>query len=200
MNTTRILVVEDEKDQRELVAGILRRDGHEVAEAGTVDDAVALMLDQPPDLVLCDWRLPGRDGGDLLREVAEREFVCSVIVMTAYGSIAHAVEAVQLGAADYLAKPFEREALKLAVHRVLKTRALEAENRRLREVAREGDGFGELIGKAPNMQLLYRTMQKVAGTDATVLVVGDSGTGKELVAKTLHSTSRRAAGPFVAAN
>jgi DNA-binding NtrC family response regulator len=120
--------------------------------------------------------------------------------MTAYGSIAHAVEAVQLGAVDYLAKPFEREALKLAVQRVLRTRALEAENRRLREVALEGNRFGELIGKAPGMRALYRTMEKVAATDATVLVVGESGTGKELVARTLHRSSRRAGGAFVAVN
>lgn len=123
-----------------------------------------------------------------------------MIVMTAYGSIAHAVEAVRLGATDYLAKPFEREALRLAVGRVLRTRSLEAENRRLRGDSRAEDGFGELIGRAPSMAALYRTIEKVAGTDATVLVTGESGTGKELVARTLHRFSRRADGPFVAVN
>jgi two-component system NtrC family response regulator len=144
--------------------------------------------------------MPERDGGELLKEVKDRGLECSVIVMTAYGSIAHAVEAVRLGAADYLAKPFEREALRLAVQRVLRTRSLEVENRRLRSQASQAVGYGELIGKAPSMQLLYRTMQKVAATEATVLIAGESGTGKELVAQSLHRNSKRAAGPFVAVN
>jgi DNA-binding NtrC family response regulator len=200
VNGVRILVVEDEKPQRDLVVGILTRDGHQVQEASTVDAAVATLADGPVDLVLCDWRLPGRDGGELLEEVAHRGWDVSVVVMTAYGSIAHAVEAVQRGAADYLAKPFERDALRLAVKRVLRTRTLEAENRRLRGEPDAEDGYGELIGRAPVMRALYRTIDKVACTDATVLVAGESGTGKELVARTLHRFSRRVDGPFVAVN
>ncbi len=195
-----ILIVEDEQAQRRLVADILKRDGYVVAEAASVDEALALMDSSLPDLVLCDWRMPERDGGELLKDVEKRSLECSVIIMTAYGSIAHAVEAVRLGAADYLAKPFEREALRLAVQRVLKTRNLEVENRRLREQAENMDGYGELIGKAPSMQLLYRTMQKVAATEATVLIAGESGTGKELVARALHRNSHRTSGPFVAVN
>ena len=201
MTAARILVVEDEADQRELVAGILARDGHNVRQAGSVDEALTKMMTELPDIVLCDWRMPERDGGELLKELAERQLPSSVVVMTAYGSIAHAVEAVRLGAADYLAKPFERDALRLAVERVQRTRQLEAENRRLRVAAtRQEARFGEIIGKAPNMQRLYRTVEKVAVSDATVLVVGESGTGKELVARTLHRTSARASGPFVAVN
>ena len=157
MMNVSMMVVEDEQPQRRLVADILKRDGHTVVEAASVDEALGLMELSVPDLVLCDWRMPVKDGGELLKEVEKRGLDCSVIVMTAYGSIAHAVEAVRLGAADYLAKPFEREALRLAVDRVLKTRKLEVENRRLREQALEGEGYGELIGKAPTMQMLYRT-------------------------------------------
>jgi len=153
-----------------------------------------------PDLVLCDWRMPSRDGGELLSEVRRRGLGCGFIVMTAYGSIAHAVEAVRLGADDYLGKPFEREALLLAVHRVLKTRRLENENRRLREAVSGEDRFGNLIGGTPAMKRLYRTIEKVAATDATVLIIGESGTGKELVARTLHRTSRRGDAAFVAVN
>lgn len=200
MTHASILVVEDEQAQRRLVADILKRDGHAVAEAASVDEALGLMEASVPDLVLCDWRMPEKDGGELLKEVERRGLDCTVIVMTAYGSIAHAVEAVRLGAADYLAKPFEREALRLAVERVLKTRKLEVENRRLREQAAEGESYGELIGKAPSMQSLYRTIHKVAATEATVLIAGESGTGKELVARSLHSGSNRASGPFVAVN
>ncbi len=199
-NGVSVLLVEDEAAQRRLIAEILSREGHSVREAGTVDEALATIAVEVPDLVLCDWRMPGRDGGALLDEVRGRNLSCAFIVMTAYGSIAHAVDAVRRGADDYLGKPFEREALLLAVERVLRTRRLERENRELREVLKEGDRFGELIGRSHAMQTLYRTIEKVGATDATVLVVGESGTGKELVARTLHRASRRAARPFVAVN
>jgi len=195
-----ILVVEDEHDQRRLIVEILERAGNELRSAANVDEALDAIASEVPDLVLCDWRMPGRDGGELLTEVRRRGLGCGFVVMTAYGSIAHAVEAVRLGADDYLGKPFEREALLLSVHRVLKTRRLENENRRLRDVVGEEDRFGALIGGTTPMKRLYRTIEKVAATDATVLVVGESGTGKELVARTLHRTSRRGEAVFVAVN
>ena len=195
-----VLLVEDEVAQRQLIAEILGREGHEVREAGTVDEALQAITDEVPDLILCDWRMPGRDGGELLDEVRQRALGCAFIVMTAYGSIAHAVDAVRRGADDYLGKPFEREALLLAVQRVLRTRRLERENQGLRKVVREGDGFGDLIGRSQAMKDLYRTIEKVGSTDATVLVVGESGTGKELVARSLHRESRRVDCPFVAVN
>ena len=195
-----ILLVEDEAAQRKLISEILGRDGYAVREAGTVEEALSAIEEEVPDLILCDWRMPGRDGGELLDEVGERALGSAFIVMTAYGSIAHAVDAVRRGADDYLGKPFEREALLLAVRRVLHTRRLEHENLKLREAIREGDGFGELIGRSQAMAQLYRTIEKVAATDATVLVVGESGTGKELVARSLHRTSRRTDRPFVAVN
>jgi len=195
-----VLLVEDEAPQRQLIAEILGRDGYSVTEAGTVEQALAELDSGVPELILCDWRMPGRDGGELLDEVRQRSVDCAFIVMTAYGSIAHAVEAIRRGADDYLGKPFEREALLLAVRRVLRTRRLERENRQLREVISEGDRYGELIGRSEAMGRLFRTIEKVGATDATVLVVGESGTGKELVAKTLHQASRRSDGPFVAVN
>jgi two-component system NtrC family response regulator len=195
-----ILVVEDEHDQRKLIAGILAREGYDLRSAASVDRALEAISDEVPDLVLCDWRMPGRDGGELLAEVRGRALGCGFIVMTAYGSIAHAVEAIRLGADDYLGKPFEREALLLAVHRVLRTRRLETENRLLREAVGEENRFGRLIGGSPAMKRLYRTIEKVAATDATVLVVGESGTGKELVARALHRSSRRGDRSFVAVN
>jgi two-component system NtrC family response regulator len=195
-----VLLVEDEIEQRQLIAEILSREGHAIREAGTVDEALDAVAAEVPDLILCDWRMPGRDGGELLDEVRNRALGCAFIVMTAYGSIAHAVDAIRRGADDYLGKPFERDALLLAVQRVLRTRRLERENRELREAIKEGDGFGELIGRSEAMRALYRTIEKVGATDATVLVVGESGTGKELVARTLHRTSRRTERPFVAVN
>jgi len=195
-----ILVVEDEDAQRRLIVEILERAGNRLRSAANVDDALREIADEVPDLVLCDWRMPGRDGGELLTEVRNRSLGCGFIVMTAYGSIAHAVEAVRIGADDYLGKPFEREALLLAVHRVLKTRRLENENRRLRDAVGGEDRFGRLIGGTPVMQRLYRTIEKVAATDATVLITGESGTGKEIVARTLHRSSRRGDAVFVAVN
>jgi two-component system NtrC family response regulator len=196
----KVLLVEDEVPQRKLVTEILEREGHAVREAGTVDEALDAVADEVPDLILCDWRMPGRDGGELLDDIRGRSLGCAFVVMTAYGSIAHAVDAVRRGADDYLGKPFEREALLLAVQRVLRTRRLEQENRELREEVRRGDRYGDLIGRSDSMQALYRTIEKVGATDATVLVVGESGTGKELVARTLHRASRRSQQPFVAVN
>jgi DNA-binding NtrC family response regulator len=195
-----ILVVEDEEAQRKLIVEILERAGHRLRAEGDVDRALDAIAEEVPDLILCDWRMPGRNGGELLADVRRRGLGCGFIVMTAYGSIAHAVEAIQLGADDYLGKPFEREALLLAVHRVIRTHRLESENRRLREAVSEDDRFGRLIGGTAVMQNLYRTIEKVAATDATVLIVGESGTGKELVARTLHRTSRRGDAAFVAVN
>ena len=197
---TRVLVVEDEAAQRRLVADILRREGWEVAEAESGEDALAMLQKEIPDLVLSDWKMPGLDGGGLLGIVRERGWSCAFVVMTAYGSIAHAVEAIRRGADDYLAKPFERESLRITVQRALKAFRLERENRQLKQEVSRQEGFGEICGRAGAMQVLYRTLRKVAATDATVLITGESGTGKELAARTLHAESRRREGPFVAVN
>ncbi len=196
----RLLVVEDEAPQREIIAGILRRHGYDVRDTDCAESAIELIETLVPDVILCDWKMPGIGGDGLLSFIGDREFHCGFIVMTAYGSIAHAVDAIRRGADDYLSKPFERETLLLAVQRVLHTFSLERENRRLREEIEVRDGFGPICGQADSMQALYRTLNKVAATDVTVLLSGESGTGKELVARTLHDKSRRNKGPFVAVN
>jgi len=195
-----ILVVEDEDAQRRIIADILCKEGYSVKEAGSGEDALAVMAKETPDLVLCDWKMPKMEGGELLAEMKRRDIQTGFIVMTAYGSIAHAMEAIRLGADDYLAKPFEREALLIAIGRILRTARLEKENRRLKEEIVQRDGFGEIFGRTEVMKRLYRTLKKVASTEATVLVMGESGTGKELVARTLHGESPRSSGPFVAVN
>jgi two-component system NtrC family response regulator len=196
----RVLLVEDEIDQRRIVAGILRSEGYAVAEAGSVDAALADLAAAPVDLVLSDWKLPGRDGTELLAEVKARFPDTAFLMATAYGTIAHAVAALRAGADDYLTKPFERAALLLAVERTLRARRLLDENRRLSEEVRDRDRLVDLVGKSPSMERLYRQVEKLAGTDATVLLTGESGTGKELAARALHALSRRRAGPFVAVN
>lgn len=199
-NELSLLVVEDEPAQRRIIADILRKDGFAVSEAPTGEDALVFIERERPEIVLCDWKMPGMGGGGLLKEVRERGLPCAFVVMTAYGSISHAVEAVRLGADDYLAKPFEKEALLLAIRRIAKTSRLEKENRELREAATEYDRLGDIVGRAPTMQTLYKTLRKVAATEATILLNGESGTGKELFARTIHAESSRAAGPFVAVN
>ena len=200
MPEARVLLVEDEIDQRRIVAGILRGEGYSVAETGSVDAALAELAASPVDLVLSDWKLPGRDGTELLAEVKARFPETGFLMATAYGTIAHAVTAVRAGADDYLTKPFERAALLLAVERTLRARRLADENRRLSEEVRDRDRLVDLVGKSPSMEKLYRQVEKLAGTDATVLLTGESGTGKELAARALHALSRRRAGSFVAVN
>ena len=200
MTEARILVVEDEAAQRALLADILRAAGYAVVECGSGEQALARLRQEPVDLVVSDWRLPGLDGMQLFQRVRASDPDTAFVIITAYGTIARAVEAVRAGADDYLTKPFERQALLLAIERSLRARKLVDENRRLVEALSERERLVDLVGKAPCMQRLYREMEKVAGTDATVLISGESGTGKELAARALHSLSTRRDAPFVAVN
>ncbi len=223
MAEERILVVEDEADQRLLVSRILQAQGFLVSEAQSLGEAKAHLAKTPHDVILSDWKLPDGNGMELLAqlrgqgspdglpegppagkprddEAPEPETQCAFIMVTAYGTISRAVEAIRLGADDYLTKPFERQALLLAIERALRSRRLEEENRRLTEALGERDRLVDLVGGAPSMQRLFRQVEKLAGTDATVLLTGESGTGKELAARALHTLSRRAHAPFVAIN
>ena len=195
-----LLLVEDDPAQRTLVADMLEAAGFSVLSADGVRGALPQL--GVPDLVLVvsDFRLADGDGLALLGEVRARRPDLSFVLMTAYGSIQHAVEAVRAGADDYLAKPFERQSLLLAIDKALRNRALRAENRRLVDALGEREELVDLIGRAPAMQRLYRQIERLAPTEATVLVQGESGTGKELVARALHRLSRRAERAFVAVN
>ncbi len=200
MSRGQLLLVEDDEAQRSLVGDILGGAGFEVLCADRLSTAVAQLGAPNLVLVLSDFRLAEGDGLALLREVRQRRPALSFVLMTAYGSIGHAVEAVRAGADDYLAKPFERQALLLTLDKALRTRELREENRRLSDALGEREQLVDLIGRAPAMQRLYRQIERLAPTDATVLVQGESGTGKELVARALHRLSRRAERPFVAVN
>lgn len=195
-----LLLVEDDPLQQQLVAEALRAAGHTVHLAAAESEALVALAAPGLQLVVSDFRLADGDGLSLLRAVRERRPELSFVLVTAYGHIEHAVEALKAGADDYLAKPFERQALLLAVDKALRSGALRAENRRLAQALGEQEGLVEMIGRAPAMQRLYRQIQRLAPTEATVLVQGESGTGKELVARALHKLSRRTDGPFVAVN
>jgi two-component system NtrC family response regulator len=200
MIDARLLLVEDEPDQRRLVADLLSAEGYAVAAAGSIAAAVVELERAPVDAVISDWKLPDGDGSELLERVRASWPETAFVMVTAYGTIARAVEAIRAGADDYLAKPFERQALTLALQRTLERRRLAAENRRLAEEIGDRDRLVELVGRSAAMQRLYAQVEKLAATHATVLLTGESGTGKELAARALHRLSPRRGRPFVPIN
>lgn len=197
---SKILVVDDEKNIRRILSMMLRERNHEVAEATSGEEALALAPETLPDLVLLDLNMPGIDGLATLRRLLAMQPNLDIIMMTAFGSIPSAVEAMRHGAFDYLTKPFDNDELLLLIDRALDMRRLSAEVEALRGELEARYGFNEIIGISPAMQGVFRTMAKVAKVDATVLVTGESGTGKELVARAIHRKSMRSRGPFLPVN
>jgi DNA-binding NtrC family response regulator len=197
----RILVVEDERAIQLALSGLLGRAGYDVSVAGSGEEALAQVDDSPFDLVLTDLALGrGPSGMDVLHRVKEIRPETVVVMITAHGSEKIAVEAMKGGAEDYVPKPFDNDEIRMVVQRALERTRLERENRMLLDQIQRQYGFENLIGSGPAMQRVFETIQKVAETDLTVLVRGDSGTGKELVAQALHNRSNRKGRPFVAVN
>ena len=196
----RILVVDDEKQIRRILAVLLTEHDYEVAEASSGEEALKLQPEFQPALVLLDLSMPGMDGLETLKQLMQNPSRPEVVMMTAFGTISSAVEAMRLGAFDYLSKPFDNEALLLTVDRALERRRLSREVEALRTELETRYGFSEIIGLSPRMQEVFRMMAKVARVDATVLITGESGTGKELVARAIHRRSARCSGPFVSVN
>ena len=192
----RILIVEDESVIRTALRRVLERNGYTVEDAGSVPEASAAFDLGSFDLVLADLRLPGPPGTDLI-ELAQGT---PVLIMTSYASVKSAVDAMKLGAADYIAKPFEHDELLLVIERVLRQRRLERQNEALRADLERADPLGQLIGCCPSMQEVFDRIRRVAPTDATVLILGESGTGKELVARAVHEQSARRELPMVTVN
>ena len=200
MQHIRILIVEDEAPQRRLVAGILNAVGHQTEQAESGEAACKILETKSFDLILSDWKLPGMDGLEILQHIRQHYPGTAFIMVTAYGSISKAVDAIRSGADDYLTKPYQRETLLLAIEKAHQSRKLVTENLRLSEELGARDRLVDLIGKSESMHKLFRRVEKVAGTDVTVLLTGESGTGKELTARALHALSKRATQPFVAVN
>jgi len=196
----RLLVVDDEPHQRDMLQSILGRAGFAVTTAVDGGQALERLAEQAFDLLLTDQRMPGMDGLALLEELRSSRPELPVVLMTAYGSVASAVEAMKRGAADYITKPFERDELVLVLNKVLRQRRLEDEVRALRGALRERYRLGGIIGRSATMQELFSLIERVAGAEIPVLIRGESGTGKELVARAIHQQSGRADGPFVALN
>jgi len=195
-----ILIVDDEVNIRRALLTMLEKRGHEVRGAETGEDALEQLEAAPADLVLTDLKMPGMGGMEFLRRLKEKWPATEVVVMTAYGSIDTAVEAMRCGAYDYLPKPIDRERFPLLVEKALERHALTLENRQLRDRLETRRRFDEMIGESEPMQQVYSLVAMVADSDVIVLLTGESGTGKELVARAIHQKSPRADGPFVTLN
>lgn len=195
----RILVVDDEAGVQESLRMLLKSEG-DVTVAGNVDAALREISLAAPDLILLDLVMPGRSGLDLLAELSERGVRAPVIVLTATNTVNAAVEAMKRGAADFVTKPFELDALRLKVRDKLEKGSLLEEVERLRDEVEDRQQLGKMVGRSEVMRKIFRSVERIAKSDATVLVTGASGTGKELVARAIHDYSPRSKGPFIAVN
>lgn len=202
MSTLNIMVVDDEEAMRESLAAWLESSGHEVGLADSGPRALDLLDGGTYDLVLLDIKMPGMDGHELLRRIREHHPGIMVVMITAYGSIESAVAAMKEGANDYLLKPFDPKQLMLLIEKMASQKELMSDYRlvRARLSELEGSGFGALIGGSEAMRAVFRRVEEVAQADIPVLITGETGTGKELVARAIHARSIRNCGPFVAIN
>ena len=196
----RVLVVDDEENLRVVLRALLRRHGYEVETAANGDEALSLVDAFGPDFVLTDVRMPKMGGLDLLATLKAKGNDATVIVMSAYGNMDMAIEAMKSGAYDYVQKPFKPDEVVLALRKAEERELLRRENRALREEIRKEHKFEDILAKSPSMQEVFRTISKIADYKTTVLVTGESGVGKELVARAIHRRSSRRGGPFVAVN
>ncbi len=195
-----LLIVDDEAKMRRLLELQLTQAGFAVVSADSAEEGLARLREQPVDLVVTDLRLPGMDGLALLQAV-KREFPgLPVVVMTAHGTVETAVEAMKAGAGDYVLKPFPLEELRLVIEKELANAGLRRQNQSLREALRERYDFPNIIGRSLRMQEVLALVMRAAPANSTVLIGGESGVGKDLIARALHEHSRRAQGPFVKIN
>ncbi|HKL48957.1 MAG TPA: sigma-54 dependent transcriptional regulator [Desulfuromonadales bacterium] len=198
-NQERVLVVEDDAALRKLLVEEFENAGLLVDSAANADEAWALVRRWNPDLVISDLRLPGTDGLGLLRRVLELALPPGFLIMTAFGTVPQAVDALKQGADDFLTKPLDLDHLMLCVRRTLETRRLRQDVQRFRDVLGSGDFHG-IIGRSTAMSSLFTTLKQIARAPGPVLISGESGTGKDMVARAVHRESPRSEGPFIAVN
>ncbi len=197
-DAVRVLVVDDEEIVRESLASWLRRDGHHTVGAPDGKAALEAIRAEPWDIVLLDLKMPGMDGLQVLEEARRERAGAVFVIMTAYATVDTAVAAMKLGAYDYLVKPFDPEELSVLVQRIVSQRALVQENESLRRALKLEYGFHDLVSKSAAMQRVFELARAAARSSSTILVLGESGSGKEVLARAIHAESPRAGGPFVA--
>ncbi|HIE26687.1 TPA: sigma-54-dependent Fis family transcriptional regulator [Candidatus Poribacteria bacterium] len=200
MKPKKILIVDDDEAHRMMLKANLSKEGYQLSEAGDGLSAVQAVREDFFDLILMDIRMPQKSGIEALKEIKEISPSIPVLLITAYAELQTAIEAVKLGAEDYIQKPIDAEKLKVTVANLLTLNALKQENELLKERLGRTFSPSEIIGKSPKMQELYRNVAMIAPTDATVLIQGESGTGKELIADLIHQNSGRTDGAFVKVN
>ena len=196
----KILIVDDERSILELLKTVFQKQGYRVETSLSARKALDMIEEDSFDLILTDIKIPGMSGMDLLKKVKEMNSDIPVIMITAYGTIKQAVEALKGGALDYVVKPFDVDELKIIVSQGLEKKRLKEENILLKKELREKYSFENMVGKSKEMQEIYSLIEKMATTDSTVLITGESGTGKELAARAIHFLSKRGKFPFVSIN
>src|SRR5580704_5491400 len=196
-NFLNLLIVDDERSIREACREVALSLGFTTFVADSAEHAYRLLDSQTFDAVLLDLRLPGAGGLDALRRIKERRPEAVVIVVTGYGTVQSAVQAMKNGAYDYVTKPFSVDELKLLLERVASHLKLKSENRMLREKVKSKQGFGGIVGRSPEMEKLYRIISKAANSVHPVLILGESGTGKEMVARSIHYSGPFRDKPFI---
>jgi DNA-binding NtrC family response regulator len=192
--------VDDEINIRDALAALLEDDGHRVNAAASSEQAMEFLREDQFDVVISDLRMNGGSGLDLLRWIRESCTATEVIILTAYGTVEGAVEAMKLGAYDYVAKPVDRERLGILIEKALEKQRLSQENRNLRRRLSVKEEYSNIIGNCAQIRAIFKVISEVAPTNATVLISGESGTGKELVARAIHDRSGRREHPFISVN
>jgi DNA-binding NtrC family response regulator len=195
-----ILIIEDEAKMRRLLELNLGDDGFKTLSAGDAETGLKLLDSEPVHLVLTDLKLPGMNGLEFLHRAKQQNQALPIVVITAFGSVETAVEAMKAGASDYVLKPFSLTEIRMVVHKELDNSRLREENRSLREALGEKYTHPNIVAISPKMQEVLATVERVAPTNSTVLLGGESGVGKDLIARAIHEKSRRASGPFVKIN
>jgi two-component system response regulator AtoC len=196
----RVLVVDDEENIRLVLRTLLKKHGYDVEVADGGEAALAALEAFDPDVILTDVRMPRMGGLDLLGALKAKQHPATVIVMSAYGNVDLAIEAMKAGAYDYVSKPFKPDEIVLALRKAEERETLRRENRALKEQIQKENQFESILAKSAEMVAIFKTVSKIADYKTTVLITGESGTGKELVARAIHTRSSRKAAPFVAIN
>jgi two-component system response regulator PilR (NtrC family) len=200
MPTEKILIVDDEQSMTQFLGIVLRKEGYQVASTNSGRDALEKVRGESFDAVITDIRMPGMDGIQLLEGIKKIDPTLPVVIMTAYASQQSAIDAVNLGAFQYLIKNAKNDEIKLVVRNAIEMRRVRSENQYLKRELKKGHEEKVIIGTSDEMMRVFKMVEKVADSEATIMIQGESGTGKELIAREIHYSSRRASGPFVSIN